>query len=197
MSSSITTREGDSGKTSTLDGERIDKNDLRVEVPGKIEQLTAHLSTIKLRLSSKDARWHILTWIQTCCFVISANASDPYNKTNYTHKITEEEVKFLEDIIQRYEEKNNMPQGFIIPGTNELSCMFNTARTLIRNIECSFISLWHHFINHQISSPTLAFLNRLSDIFFILSCEEEHGNFCMVDYSLIKELPKKMSNFGW
>ena len=189
--SSITTRTGDEGKTCTLGGDRVFKNDLRVVIPGSIDELISQISLVKL-LFPKDSHYkRLLEWIQACLFVIASRFSDPYSKSIAKKQMTEDELHFLDSISSSIEANTEMPRSFVIPGTTEISCQMDIARCICRRIERTIVEFSQEFQNHAISKETFAFINRLSDFFYILARKEENGNFLALDYSIIENFPKK------
>ena len=192
---------GDHGQTHTLAGTLIFKNDLRAVVPGTVDELVTHLSMVKLKLQEQrkspvcspetDGICSILTWIQTCCFIIAARASDPYCESSFQRQITEHEVNFLTQLSEQEKQKAAMPRSFIIPGANENSCLFDIARILARNLERGYIDLAQQFSGHQIAAPTFAFINRLSDFFYVVARAFEKGKFIPIDYQLIQQIPQQ------
>ncbi|HNZ66089.1 MAG: ATP:cob(I)alamin adenosyltransferase [Planctomycetes bacterium] len=190
---SITTKQGDSGHTSTLSGEIVEKHDIRVEIPGLIDELLVYLASIKIEQKNNEEIHSILTWLQHCLFLISAQASDPFNTKNIP-QIQEKELHFLDILCTQYERSTNMPEQFILSANTKTSCQYDFARVQTRKVERKFSLLSSKFPNHKISIETFAFLNRLSDFLFILARKEEKNNYDIVDYSYIKNFPKKYQN---
>ena len=189
---SITTRGGDHGETYTLSGDRVWKDDLRVAIPGLIEELNTRLSAAKLYLEKTDYLHGLLEWVQVCLFVIAGRVSDPYGQSSHQDQIGPEQVHFLDDISSRYEQATAMPTSFIIPGNNLCSCQFDLARITARMIERQLVAYCRKSPDHQISADTFAFLNRLSDLLYICARHAEQGNFTSVDYRWITEFPRQL-----
>lgn len=189
--SSITTRGGDQGKTSTLGGERVLKNDPRVVLPGFVDEVITHVGWIKLILSPTDNRLELLTWIQTCLFVVASRLSDPEVLSPFVRQIEVKEVDFITRITSEAEQKTAMPQGFILPSSTESAYRFDLVRIKTRELERKVVEFTSQCVHHKISSATFAFLNRLSDLFYIWARAEEQGKFIPVDYNFIEDLPRK------
>ncbi len=186
--SSITTRTGDDGKTYTLGGERVFKNDLRAAMPGSMDELVTQISLIKLSFPKDSSQYQVLTWIQVCLFIIASRFSDPYAKSNAKRQITQEELNFLDEVSSDSEKNTIMPSSFVIPGSTKMSCQMDIARCICRKIERTMVEFVQQFSDHSISKETFAFINRLSDFFYIWARKEENGNFIPLDYSIIQNL---------
>jgi len=180
--------------TDTLAGIKVSKNDLRVVLPGMIDELNIHLSLLKLSLNS-DYQQQIIHWIQTCLFLVAARCSDPYLDSKFQAQITEQEVKFVQSLCQHISNKTIMPTSFVLPGSNPLSCKWDLLRVLVRKTEQQMVTLAQNFPEHQISSATFEFINRLSSLFYMWARHEERGNFSPVDYQLLTTLPNAKMNF--
>ena len=188
---SITTKGGDSGQTYTLAGDRVWKDDLRVAIPGGIDELNTRLSAAKLYLDQNDYLYGFLEWVQVCLFVIAARVSDPCERSRHQRQIGAQEMGFIDSICRHYEQATLMPTSFIIPGTNHCSCQFDLARITARLLERQMVAYCRQFPQHKISSATLAFLNRLSDLLYICARHAEQGSFTSVDYQRIDEFPRQ------
>ncbi|NUM34746.1 MAG: cob(I)yrinic acid a,c-diamide adenosyltransferase [Candidatus Brocadiae bacterium] len=189
--SSITTHTGDGGKTYTLGGERVFKSDLRVAMSGSMDELVTQISFIKLSFPQDSFSYQMLTWVQTCLFIIASRFSDPYLQSDAKRQITEEELNFLNTVSSQIEQNTIMPSSFVIPGATEISCHIDIARCISRKIERKMIEFIQQFPDHAISKETFAFINRLSDFLYILARKEENGNFIALNYGIVQAFPQK------
>jgi len=183
---SITTKQGDTGYTSTLSGEKVNKHDLRIEINGLIDELIVSITQIKLSPNISQKHKELMTWIQHCLFVISAHVSDLLEK--YTlPQITNKEMNCLDKITEHYEHNTNMPEKFILSATTLESYHYEHARVITRKLEREFSKIPEFCPEHHITKETFAYLNRLSDLFFILARNVENNQYEVVDYNFITE----------
>lgn len=162
----IYTKTGDGGDTSLLYGVRVSKTDLRVEAYGTCDEAN---SMIGLALSHlpEDPVWDelkkIIHVVQTKLFHIGAElATPPEKKVN--RSITEEDVKHLEDAIDRWEESLPTLTSFILPGGSPGGASFHVARTIVRRAERCAVALKKE---NEVNPFVMRYLNRLSDFLFV------------------------------
>ena len=170
-------KKGDKGETSLLYGVRVAKCDDRCEVYGTIDEAVSMLGLAKnfCRPEVQD----IVFSLQRDLFVIGAEIATP--EEHYPQMaakgrvITPEMVQKLEDLIDEFEDKIDMPREFIIPGACVSSAALDVARTVVRRAERRVVAFKHSgkFVNEEI----LKYLNRLADLIFTLArYEEQHGD---------------------
>ena len=162
---SIVTKTGDRGQTSLWSGERVDKDDLRVEAYGTIDELNAHLGVARhLVLSETLAH---LDGIQNLLFNV-AGALASRDKT-FVHPVREEDLAAMERIIGEFEMRLQL-KGFVIPGMTPASAQLDVARTVARRAERRIIALAHR---EEVPFLARQYVNRLADFLFILARNEE------------------------
>ncbi len=169
----ISTKKGDSGYTSLLRGERIPKDDLVIEAVGILDEANSLLGLA--RASSKEKRIkRIILQIQKHLFVIGAELSVPKGRGIPPKKtISKADVKWLEKLIDDFEEALALPPGFVAFGQKEGASHMDVARTSIRKAERIAVKMK---TKDMIQNPhILKYLNRLSDLIFVLACFEEKG----------------------
>lgn len=159
----IYTKTGDKGQTSLYDGSRIDKDNIRVESYGTIDELNSYIGLCMHYV--KDNEKKVLFNIQKDLFYIGAElATKDIHKLNKI--IKEDDIKSLEDIIDKYMGKSQGLDAFIIPGTSLASANLHIARTICRRAERTIISLSKvENINHLL----IKYVNRLSDTLYALA----------------------------
>lgn len=162
---SIYTKRGDKGKTDLFDykkGEaiRICKSDKRFITIGSLDELNSILGVIKSFLEEKRDITFIEK-IQKDLFLINSNIAG-VKKVRFSKN----KVKYLEEKIDFLEKKLPKINNFIIPGGNLSSSFFHLARAVIRRAERSMV---RYKEKKEVSENILAFINRLSDLFFILA----------------------------
>ena len=158
--SKIYTRTGDDGTTGLGDGSRVDKDSLRVETFGTVDELN---SIIGLVLASRvnDAVRDCLTRTQHELFDLGGELCMP----GYT-LIPETCVDQLEAELDRFNEDLPPLKDFILPGGSEPAARCHLARTVCRRAERLMVSLAKI---EDINEVSLRYLNRLSDLLFVIA----------------------------
>lgn len=164
----IYTRGGDKGKTGIHGGQRVDKDDIRIEANGCIDELNSMIGVVRSFLPEEHEWQNLLFQIQSEIMVVMSNVATPSEiRDKNPNSLNEEIVSFIENQIdvltQQMEDGNNC---FILPGGNLVSSHLHMARTIARRSERR---LWT--LNKQDELPLLIlqFTNRLSDLFFTMA----------------------------
>ena len=166
MNNKVYTRTGDSGKTSLVSGNRVDKDDVRVEAYGTVDELNSNLGVMiaSSKLDDPDII-ALLRKAQNKLFNIGAYlANDREDATLYG--VTSEDVAELERMMDTMNEELPPLQGFILPGGTRLSATVDRCRTVTRRAERRVVTLAKIA---QIDPLVLEYLNRLSDFFFVFA----------------------------
>lgn len=158
---------GDKGKTRLYGGEVVNKDHPRVEIYGTLDELNSWLGLINSNESEKDVQ-DILTKIQNHIFDISSLIATPDGKIReqLKSKINLLDHHFIEEFIDKINDKLSPLQNFILPGGSQLSSFYHISRTVCRRAERNLIKL---FENEEIENEILIYLNRLSDLLFVLA----------------------------
>ena len=159
----IYTKTGDSGKTSLYDGSRVDKDDIRVEAYGTIDELNSFIGDACNYINENDKK--ILRSIQRKLFDVGGELATMDIK-KFKNNINEEDVKNLESIIDEYMNKTGEMEMFILPGTTKASSKLHIARTVCRRAERRIISLNKI---ETLNPMTVKYINRLSDVLYSIS----------------------------
>jgi len=166
--SKIYTKRGDKGKTSSIFGGRVSKDHPRINAYGTIDELNASLGVAASFIKDRQIL-KILHNIQNELFNIGAELASQgklKKKTGAYYKLSESKISNLEQIIDQYDEKLPPLKTFILPsGTNAASCL-HLARTISRRSERALSTLTKR---EKINPNILAYLNRLSDLLFVLA----------------------------
>lgn len=161
----VYTKTGDKGTTGLLTGERVEKDSLRVEAYGIVDEINSALGLARVWCSKNDNK-DIIYSLQKMLMMVMADLASINNDTNY---ITEEHVKKLEEYIDTIDVQLPPLKEFIVPGGNAGAAALDLARTTTRRGERQVIKLSkQEFVNNQV----LIVLNRLSDLCFMLSRAE-------------------------
>jgi len=164
---SITTKTGDKGETSLWSGERVSKDDIRVEAYGTIDELNSFLSEANYYLKSHEVK-KIINEVQNNLFKVAGELASK-SKT-YKYPIQEEDVLKITNYVHVFENRLNL-NSFVIPGRTVQSAKLDICRTIARRAERRIISLDK---KEQLSEPLKKYVNRLSDLLFVLARFEEY-----------------------
>ncbi|MEM7208385.1 MAG: cob(I)yrinic acid a,c-diamide adenosyltransferase [Pseudomonadota bacterium] len=156
--SKIYTRTGDSGTTGLGNGERIEKDHIRVESYGTTDELNSHIGCV-LACDVPDNIRDTLTRIQHHLFDIGGELCIPDHVV-----ITDEHVSWVESRLDELNEDLPYLKEFILPGGNMACSHCHVARTVCRRAERNAISLSRV---ESINPVTIKYLNRLSDYLFV------------------------------
>tara|TARA_B100000927_G_C16393323_1_gene440252 strand:+ start:369 stop:920 length:552 start_codon:yes stop_codon:yes gene_type:complete len=168
----IYTKNGDEGETNLFLGGKLSKNNIRVEAFGTVDELVSSLGFAKT-LSEKEDVIDFLEMLQHSLFKIGAELSSDSNKTDkIINVITEKDVKEIESIIDSITEKIDLGNEFIMPGTSSSSAAIDISRTVARRLERIVVSINS---NEKINKNILIFLNRISDLLFVIGRYEDEG----------------------
>lgn len=168
--SRIYTKSGDAGETGLGDGQRVPKNHPRVTAYGEVDELNAAIGLVLLH-SPPDAE--LLRTIQNELFDLGADLCIPLalkEREGATIpealRVTPEQVKRLEEAIDRCNERLQPLQSFVIPGGSVASAWLHWARTVARRAERAVVTLMQA---EPVNPQVLIYLNRLSDYLFVLA----------------------------
>jgi cob(I)alamin adenosyltransferase len=166
----ISSKKGDSGYTSLLRGERVPKYHPVTEAVGTLDEANAQLGLA--RASSKEKRIkRILLQVQKHLFIIGGELSVPKGRRPPKRTISEVEISWLEKLIDDLEEALDLPPGFVAFGQEKTSSQMDVARTSVRKAERLAVKSKSE---NLIENPNvLKYLNRLSDLIFVLACFQE------------------------
>jgi len=160
----IYTKTGDDGKTSLFDNTRVWKSNVRIMSYGAIDELNSILGiVISLDIDSKIKE--VLVKIQNDLFIVGSDLANP-DMLNTKIRTTEDMVKFLEETIDIFETELDELNSFILPGGTLSASILHLSRTVARRAETHVIALLQ---NEQISKTSSVYLNRLSDLLFVLA----------------------------
>jgi cob(I)alamin adenosyltransferase len=167
----VSTKKGDSGYTSLLRGERVSKHHLVIEAVGTLDETNSLLGLA--RASSKEKRIkRIILQVQKHLFIIGAELSVPKGRGNPPKKtLSETDIKWLEKLVEDFEEALALPPGFVAFGQEEGASHMDVARTSVRKAERIAVKMKSEDMIEN--SYILKYLNRLSDLIFLLACFEE------------------------
>lgn len=158
--SKIATRTGDDGSTGLGDGSRTDKDSMRIQAIGDVDELNSQLGLLLCDKLDAPIRETLLS-IQHDLFDLGGELCIP----GYT-LVTDAQVERLDRLLERY--NTNLPplKDFILPGGSHAAALAHVCRTVCRRAERSIVGLGNIETVHN---PVRQYVNRLSDLLFVLS----------------------------
>ena len=190
----IYTKTGDTGTTSLIGGKRVKKNNLRIESYGTIDELNSYIGLIKDQKGIGNNDKNSLLKIQHELFVIGAMLATAPDKETLKNgkervtisKINKHSILFLEEEIDKMDEKLPQMTHFILPGGHQTVSFCHIARCVCRRAERLSVELNE---KEKVSNELIIYLNRLSDYLFTLA--RKLSKKLLVDE--IKWIPEKKS----
>ncbi len=164
----IYTKTGDKGETGLLGGERVSKDNIRICAYGTVDELNSFIGLAITEIKSEEVK-NILIDIQNKLFVVGSDLATPDNDKNKKLNIkrtSEEFITKAENDIDLISDKLEPLRNFILPGGSKGAALLHICRTVARRAEREVVQLKNL---DYISDNIVIFLNRLSDLFFVLS----------------------------
>jgi len=172
----IYTKTGDKGETGLFGGERVSKNNLRLNAYGSIDELNSFLGLAIIEVTSVEIK-NVLNDLQNKLFVLGSDLATPETEKNVKLNITRLPDSYIfdtEKTIDDFEAKLDELKNFILPGGSKGSALLHICRTISRRAEREVVALKN---TEHIGENIVIFLNRLSDLFFVLSrFENKYSN---------------------
>lgn len=156
----ITTRTGDAGTTGLGDGTRVGKDEPRIQALGDVDELNSLIGLLRTEPMPADVD-AVLQRIQNHLFDLGAELCIPGHQA-----ISDQHVQYLDARIGHYNAGLPRLAEFILPGGCRAAAIAHHARTVCRRAERSAVALGRQEV---VNPPVRQYLNRLSDLFFVLS----------------------------
>ena len=176
----IYTKTGDNGTTGLFAGPRVSKDHPRIQAYGTVDELNALMgvvnSTFEASQEMPSDEIKVSDWvmsIQSDLFSIGAQLATPYASKHDMCLLEDSRVEDLEEMIDKLDTLLPPLSNFVLPGGTKSSAMLHLARTVCRRAERDIVSLSH---DDSVDNPELliVYLNRLSDLLFVLARWENH-----------------------
>ena len=161
----IYTKTGDKGETSLYGGRRLQKDDLRIESYGTVDELNAHVGFLR-EGDIHDDYDALLQQIQIELFNIGSHLASSPEASFPLPELNTDLVGQLERSMDDMNESLPPLKTFVLPGGSESASRAHLARTVCRRAERRVVSLSH---SEKVNGQIIIFLNRLSDFFFVFS----------------------------
>ena len=170
----IYTRTGDDGSTGLTDGSRVPKHSPRPQAYGSVDELNSSLGIVYFCLNKGNSNLlhneikNLIREIQNDLFDLGADLATPISKEKEKYpalRIKKGQIDKIENKIDYYNKSLKPLNSFILPGGSEVSTLLHQSRTIARRAERD-ISLLSSI--EDINIQSLIYLNRLSDLLFVL-----------------------------
>ena len=160
----IYTRGGDDGQTSLGDGSRVSKLDLRLAAYGTVDELNASLGVVLAGEVADELR-PVLERVQNELFDVGADLSVPMGREGRL-RVAQSQVDRLEADCDRFNAELPELRSFVLPGGTPAAAGLHVARTVCRRAERETLRAAQE---HELDPLTAIYLNRLSDLLFVLA----------------------------
>ena len=170
----VYTRTGDKGETALVGGRRVPKDSSRIEAYGTIDELNSIVGLARVfnEEKLKKGKAHrlldeILRKIQDELFDLGSELATPADFTyEGMYRLGEKEVKRIEELIDECQKELGPLKSFVLPGGGKIGGYLHQCRTVCRRAEREILRLSRV---EEISEWPLKYVNRLSDLFFVLA----------------------------
>jgi len=166
----IYTRHGDRGETHLGDMSRVPKTHPRIEAYGTVDELNAHLG---VALTSAGMPQRYVPWlqhVQNDLFDVGADIAVPHGGDKTRLRVSTEQTRWLEERCDEVNGELPALRSFVIPGGSPAAAQLHVCRTVCRRAERRTIAC-----GGSVNAECVRYLNRLSDLLFILSREANVG----------------------
>jgi cob(I)alamin adenosyltransferase len=167
----IYTRGGDRGETSLGDGSRTSKLDWRIGAFGTVDELNAQLGVVLASELPAEVR-PVLERVQNELFDVGADLSVPYGIGDDRLRVAQAQVDALERDCDRFNADLTELRSFVLPGGSPAAAALHVARTVCRRAEREALAAAGEV---ELNPLVLVYLNRLSDLLFILARAANRG----------------------
>lgn len=163
----IYTKTGDKGKTSLVGGTRVDKNHVRLDAYGTVDELNSFLGWLICEVKD-DTSKPFLAYLQHKLFTVGSYLATETEQMQPRPAsiITTGDIERIEKEIDRIDAQLPKVKRFILPGGSESASRAHICRTVSRRAERNVYRVAEQF---PVEEAILIFLNRLSDYFFVLA----------------------------
>ena len=159
----VYTRGGDTGETSLFGGQRVAKDDARIESVGSVDELNAVLGVARTCLDDGQLDTELAA-IQATLFELGATLAEP--KPREESRTSDGQVAALERCIDLLDEQIEPLRVFVLPGGAPAAAQLHHARTVCRRAERRVVRLAAHA---DVDPTVVRYLNRLSDLLFTMA----------------------------
>lgn len=173
----VYTRKGDEGTTSLVGGQKVPKTSPRIDAYGAVDELNAfvgaaRISAIGIEGGEPARLGRVLRRVQHQLFNLgSILATLPEDVHPKQPRVVDEDIAWLEGEMDRCNAELEPLRSFVLPGGNRLGTDLHVCRTVCRRVERLLCTLTE---TDEVDAVALAYVNRLSDAFFVWSRHAVH-----------------------
>lgn len=160
----VYTGRGDRGRTDLSSGERVSKSSERIQAYGTVDELNSLTGVCRSLTEDKEEE---LEEVQNELHILQAELANREPDT----KVTQENIDRIEDLCDRYQEECPPLRDFVLAGGTESAAQLHNARSVARRAERKIVMLDQ---GEELRQEVLAYINRLSDLFFLMARHENH-----------------------
>jgi ATP:cob(I)alamin adenosyltransferase len=181
----VYTRSGDKGTTAIHGGQRVDKDDIRIEANGTLDELNVSIGIVRSLMDLQHPWQPILFNIQlTLMSLMSIVATPNAKRASNPNRLSDDLVDDIERGIDQITAQSGEAEYLILPGGSHVSAQLHMARVVARRAERR---LWSLNRVDPVPENILKYINRLSDLFFVMAraemldsgmAEERWRSFC-------------------
>lgn len=163
----IYTRGGDKGRTGIHGGARVEKDDIRIEANGTLDETNAQIGVVRSLLPAEDPWQEVLGKIQReLMTVMSLVATPSALRERNPNRLPDDLTAYCEGQIDELAARLEDNGYFVLPGGTPVAAHLQLARTIVRRAERR---LWTLNREDEVPAGILSFVNRLSDLFFVMA----------------------------
>lgn len=169
MSSRIYTRTGDDGTTSLFGGDRVEKGNSRIDAYGTVDETNSMVGVARSHLLDtvgEERLDPVLATIQEDLFVVGADLATPLDAKPIVPRVKQAHVDAVEEWIDEFDADLAPLKKFVLPGGCPAGAALHAARTVCRRAERLVVDAR---TSTPINDMTVVYLNRLSDLLFVLA----------------------------
>ena len=171
------TRTGDAGETGLFAGGRVRKDDPRIEAIGSVDELNAAIGVVRMELSrggmAPAGMDEVLADVQHRLFDLGAELAMPQPLEKGEGSLSDADVAAIEAAIDRFDASLEPLRQFVLPGGCPSAAQLHVARCVCRRCERQLVSL---AAPAPVRREVLAYVNRLSDLLFVLARAVNQAN---------------------
>lgn len=174
ISMKIYTKRGDKGETDLFGGKRVAKHELRIEAIGAVDELNSFVGVVLAADPEENVR-ELLLEIQKDLFILGADLATPDTQSirekEDVPRVSDERIEEFERVMDNLTGELEPMTAFILPGGCESAARLHVCRSVSRRCERVCVALMHDEaeLGRMMSDLPCKFLNRLSDLFFVLA----------------------------
>ena len=158
------TRTGDKGETGLYDGDRVSKDNLRVETYGEVDELNSHIGLARAEIQDEDLSEALLK-VQKDLFVIGGELATRRIDSKIP-RISNMDLEMIEQITDKLNDRLEPLRRFILPGGDLAASQLQVARTVCRRAERRIVTLSKV---ENVSPLIKQYMNRLSSLLFVMA----------------------------